>query len=313
MLARKPLYTIFTLLLGFSLQGQVKDTMAVFFDANLEPVKKKQAVYVGAAIKWTDGWKVLVYTDSLKLIMRGSYTDHTCKVKNGPFVYYNGKDRRLLSGSYIANKRVGLWQTWHPNGQTKDSVQFMDDLLQGPAYSFYSNGQMESDGWYRMGLLDSVWTWFHENSQKATIELYRGGKLADLQCFDTVGLSTGSTCAVAREPAIRGYYGGLLKYVADSIRMPARIPENEEGFIRVRFTVRRDGTVTEPEILSSVPNPFRQEILRTIKSIPGWYSAISHNRTVDHIFDFTVPYFERSRYLQPAPYIPPPNPVWAEY
>jgi hypothetical protein len=287
-------------------QGQVKDTMAVYFDESLEPVKKKQAIFVGAAVRMADGWKVLVYTDSLQLLMRGSYTDHTCTVKNGPFIYYNGRGQKLLGGSYSMNKRTGLWQTWHLNGQLKDSIAFDNDLFQGQASSFYPTGQLESSGWYQRGQQDSIWKWFHENGKPATLEWYRSGKLADLECFDTLGITKGSSCAINREPAIKGHYGGLFRYLNDSLRVPERIREQDEGFVRVRFTVNKNGQASAPEILSAATKEFRAEISRVINSIPGWYPAISHNRAIDHIFNINIPYFLRERQVMPefSPAIP---------
>lgn len=269
-----------------------KDTLLRYFNTSLEPVKKKEAVFIGIAIKDVNGWNALVYNDSIKVIMRGRYLDDDCRIREGIFFYYNDLGIRYMSGQYHQNKKTGWWQTWYPSGTIKDSVLFNNDLPQGIGVRYFASGTIESRGAYKEGKLDGDWTWYHENGQVATREKYTAGLLSSLECFDSTGKPAGFSCAIDRGPAIKGRYGGVEKFVQDSLRFPPEaLKKQVEGYVAVQFTVSKTGTINEPLILES-PDPLcSEEVIRVIKAIPAWYPAISHNRQIEYTFTLNIPFF----------------------
>jgi len=136
------------------------------------------------------------------------------------------------------------------------------------------------------------WTFYHDNSRVATREKYEEGKLADIECFDTAGNSMGINCAVLRNPEIKGKYGGIIKYMQDSIAYPPEARKKEiTGVVQVEFTVTKEGLLTDFRILSSPDQILSNEVSRVVKSVPGWYPAISHNRLMDFTFTMNVPFY----------------------
>jgi hypothetical protein len=282
------LLTSLAILLSVATAAQRKDTLVKYFNAELEPVKKKEAVFVGVAVKDPFGWNAIIYNDSMKVIMRGKYENEDCTVKDGWFIYYNNKGERYLAGKYTKNQRTDLWQTWYPSGKPKDSIFFSNDIPQGPCSRYFASGILESSGFYRNGQLDSIWIWHHENGQVATKELYRGGRVHHLECFDSTGLSLGMNCALNRPPAIKGIYGGIEKYLSDSIRNPSKAPLDEMRSVAVEFIVYKSGSLSVPQILRSEDSLLEKEVLRAIRSIPAWYPAVSHNRNIDHTYNLLI-------------------------
>ncbi len=294
------------LLLSFSSFSQKKDTLIRYFGADLEPVKKKEAVFIGVAVKDPFGWNAIVYNDSMKVIMRGKYQDQDCLVKNGWFIYYNQKGERSLAGKYDRNLKTDVWQTWYPSGQVKDSVYFLNDMANGSCSKFFESGQMEGKGFFRNGAPDSTWEWNHENGRKATQEKYSNGLLTSFECFDTSGNSLGMNCALNRLPAIKGKYGGVEKYVSDSLRYPEKIKLADISVATVQFTVDKQGMMSEPNILGALQPELSKEIVRVLRSIPGWYPAVLHNRTMDYTYTLSITFFEDNQGIQvraiPNPY-----------
>jgi hypothetical protein len=282
------LLTAVVLLISFATTAQKKDTLVRYFNIELEPVKKKDAVFVGFAIKDPFGWNALIYNDSMKVIMRGKYENEDCTVKDGWFIYYNSRGERYLAGKYTKNQRTDLWQTWFPSGQPKDSIYFAQDLPHGPCKRYFTSGTLESAGFYRNGQLDSTWIWHHENGQVATKEVYRGGRVYQLECFDSSGTSLGMNCALNRPPAIKGIYGGVEKYLTDSIRYSPKQQPQEPMIAEVEFIVNKSGAISVPNILRSPDTLLTKEIVRAIRSIPAWYPAVSHNRNIDHTFNLLI-------------------------
>jgi TonB family protein len=272
-------------------QKSSKDTLVRYFNAELEPCKKKEFVFIGLVIRDQGGWSGIIYDDSTRIIMRGRYKDDDCLVKNGWFMYYFSNGRRSLGGKFDNNIRQGNWLQWYPSGQLRDSIFFVNNLANGPSFSFYENGQPESAGIYRQGKYSHEWVFYHENGKPSTREKYVDEKLSDLECFDSSGKSMGFNCALNRAPEIKGKYGGFEKYLADSIRYPDAAKKNAiKGIVQVEFTITKEGEVKNLNILSSPDKILSDEVLRVIKSVPGWYPAISHNRLMDYTFKMNVPF-----------------------
>jgi len=190
-------------------QKHSKDTLVRYFNAELEPCKKKEFVFIGLIIRDQGGWSGIIYDDSTRIIMRGRYKDDDCLVKNGWFMYYFSNGRRSLGGKFDNNIRQGNWLQWYPSGQLRDSIFFVNNHANGPSFSFYENGQPESAGIYRQGKYDQEWTFYYENGKPATREKYTQEKLSDLECYDSSGKSMGFNCALNRAPEIKGKYGGF--------------------------------------------------------------------------------------------------------
>jgi len=269
-----------------------KDTLVRYFNTLLEPVKKKEAIFIGVAIKDVSGWNAVVYNDSIKIIMRGRYLDEDCKIKDGFFAYNNNLGLRYMSGQFVRNMKTGWWFTWFPGGGIKDSIFFKNDLPDGRSYRYFESGIVESEGTYKDGKTDGEWIWYHENGQIATKEKYTNGQLESLECFDSTGMATGSNCAINRPPAIKGRYLGVEKFVKDSLRYPLEAYKKEiEGYVAVKFIVSKSGEITEPVIISSPDPTMSQEVIRVIKIIPALYPAIWHNRLVEHTFTLNIPFY----------------------
>jgi hypothetical protein len=295
--------TIFLSLTGYA---QKKDTLVKYFNTELEPVRKKEAVFIGVVVKDLLGWNALVYNDSMKVIMRGKYADEDCKTKEGWFIYYTQKGDRYLAGKYSRNLKTDLWQTWFPSGQIRDSIYFLNDLANGQCRKYFESGILESAGFYKNGTPDSIWTWNYENGQKATFEKYNNSRLSSFECFDSAGVSLGMNCAINRLPAIKGKYGGVEKYVSDSIRFPEKLNLPEITFLTVQFTVSKLGNLSEPLIMQSSQNTLSAEIVRVLKSIPGWYPAVLHNRSMDYTYTLRITFYPENQGIQvetiPDPY-----------
>lgn len=278
---------------GATAQRKSKDTLVRFFNINLEPVPKREAVFAGVIVRDIQGWNCLIYDDSMRVLVRGKYADQDCKVKEGWFLYFYADGKRASGGLYTKNIRVDNWKTWHENGQLKDSVIYAMGTIHGPAKSYHENGNLSSEGQYAAGQFDGPWTFYHENGKPSTKELYKNKKLADLECFDSTGTSQGFNCAISRPPVIVGKYGGLDQYLQDSLRQVKRANgQLVEGFVSVQFVITKEGKMEDFRILRSEDPLLSQEVVRVIQSVKQWYPAVSHNRLIHYTVTMNIPFFE---------------------
>lgn len=249
-------------------------------------------MFVGVVVKDQLGWSGIVYDDSMRVLLRGKYADQDCKIKDGWFIYYYTNHNRAYGGRFSRNVRTENWKAWYPNGQLKDSFNFVNDAAEGEARSYFENGQLASVGFYRAGSFEGRWDWYRENGKPATRELYKNGKLADLECFDSLGNSQGMNCAIARPPQLVAKYGGIEKFIRDSIRIPIDASkQNIEGAVIIRFRINKLGVMDELKILSSDNPALAKEAERVIRSVKGWYPSVQHNRLVDYTYTLRIPFY----------------------
>lgn len=75
--------------------------------------------------------------------------------------------------------RHGTAKTWFENGQVQIEGFYRSGLRDGNFTYWYSNGQVAATGEYKDDLPNDVWVWWHSNGQKAAVGTYEAGALVD--------------------------------------------------------------------------------------------------------------------------------------
>lgn len=82
--------------------------------------------------------------------------------------------------------------------------------------------------------------------------------------------------------------GDLSKYIAKSIRYPANAREaGIEGRVVVQFTVKKDGTLENIEVVKSANDDFSAEVIRLVEDMPAWKPGKQNGKVVN--VRFTLP------------------------
>lgn len=288
-------FFLFTFLSFYSFIAiaQKSDTTIRYFNAAFITVPKASATYSGMAYPENNKWSAVVVNDSGKVLMTGTYKDKSLKIRDGLFTFFYSNGNPQLQGIYTNNSQDGVWMIWYPGGQRKDSVNYKRDFKQGAAAGWFENGNPKYHGNYLFSYADSSWTWYHENGKPSTKEKYESGKLKFLECFDTLGNYSGVTCALEKGPTIKGYYGGINKYIIDSLYYPeAALKKNIQGIVDMSFIISKEGKLGEIKILNTPDSLLSNEVIRVLKSVPVWYPAIEHNRPVDQTQILKIPFYK---------------------
>lgn len=76
---------------------------------------------------------------------------------------------------------------------------------------------------------------------------------------------------IGQKPVFPGGENGLIKYIADNYRYPHRDrEEGNEGRIYVKFTIGKDGSVEDAQILRGINSRMDEEAIRVINTLPKW-------------------------------------------
>lgn len=311
--------------------SQKKDTVFKFLDADLQLTTKKNAVYFGVAVKEKEGWLLYALYPDTTPVIKAWFKDKQLKIKDGPYTLYYPKHVIAQAGHFTDNKMNGVWQSWYPHGQKKDSGLIVNNQLVGgwkewhpngilmyactygerPANlfsefltlysglktggftSWYDNGNMESNGFYKDDIMEGEWKWFHDNGQPSTVETYKNGKVVSLQCFDTTGKETGEFCSLAKPALLKGF-GDYKEFVFQNLTWPAEaLKKKMEGSVKVRFKVNKNGML-EDLVVESDQEVFNKAVIELFGHMKEWYPAVSHNRLVDWEDKIEIPFYRNN-------------------
>src|SRR6186713_3114494 len=94
-----------TLVSLFALPGFAQDT--TWYDAAWKKTSPATAAAYRVKVKDSIGWQLTYYYISGKLKSRGSYTDDTLEMRQGPFVYYDETGQLIRRVNYSRGKTDG--------------------------------------------------------------------------------------------------------------------------------------------------------------------------------------------------------------
>ena len=87
--------------------------------------------------------------------------------------------------------RNGTYKTWYSNGQLEQEGFYTNDNRTGTFTVWHENGQMASTGEYRDGQPDGTWVYWYDNGQKSAVGRYVNGALVgDWRWWDEQGKLT---------------------------------------------------------------------------------------------------------------------------
>jgi protein TonB len=82
--------------------------------------------------------------------------------------------------------------------------------------------------------------------------------------------------------------GDLSKYLARTIIYPAAARDaGIEGRVVVQFTVKKDGTLEDIEVIKSANDDFSAEVKRVVAAMPAWKPGKQNGKSVN--VRFTLP------------------------
>ncbi|GAC1451123.1 MAG: hypothetical protein NVSMB7_13650 [Chitinophagaceae bacterium] len=222
-------------------------------------------------------------------------------------------------GEIVNNHFSGLWRAWYANGLPKSTRTYiykdsmsagqpvhenspakfqkvLDDLtpdgkMEGPASTWYENGNKESVVNYHNDSLSGLCSWYWPNGRPSSIEVYTNGKVTELECYDSTGKYTGATCSISKLPVLIHPVFTAFDYIEDELHKQKRRDITNYGEAVVNFTVTQKGTVENLVITDSPDAALSRHISEIFKTMPLWSPAVTHNRTVDYPVRIVIPYY----------------------
>lgn len=291
-------------------------TRQEFYDHEWKKCSEKKASFFGQLIQTDSGVVVKdYYSANGQLQMTGKYAGFDRKIKNGHFTYYFADGSIFQDGFVEANLRMGLWKTYHPNGQLKSQLYYLNDKAVGKQQHWYNNGQLADSVYinndtlmrvhwfsngavFKVGPIDKTrknpihnWTYFRKNGTKM-LEIVWDKNTKELS--RTYYDEQGAPQAEYNGPKIVSHnYPSWEDYVKENLKAPEHVelPKGKKKIVVVAFNLDDKGEVINAFVKVPLHPEYDKIALALLNNSPKLVAAKSTVRNpgwghITRIVDF---------------------------
>lgn len=213
-------------------------------------------------------------------------------LKNGNFKTYYSNGILSSEGSMINSSRDGLVVYYDEFGNIESKTNYKKDKIEGND-SVYISGKLFNVVNYVNGVKEGPYHYFEDGKiiesgfyKKDTI--FTSTKFSNSHKKDTVNAATRFFSEVMPE-----YPGGekaMMKFISNNIKYPEdALAEGVEGTVRLKFTVAKDGSIENINIIS---NPLfygcDKAAYDVIASMPKWKPGMQDGKPVPVYFNIPI-------------------------
>jgi len=95
--------------------------------------------------------------------------------------------------------------------------------------------------------------------------------------------------AVEQQASFPGGPNALMKWLSSNLRYPELAQQNNvQGKVIVKFTVEKDGSITNPTVVRGVDKDLDREAIRVVKKMPRWSPGKNNGAAVRSYFTLPV-------------------------
>ncbi len=250
-------------------QNAKQDTTLVYSSPmyTKDPVRSK---WIPVVKKTGEFYQVTFYDKKNVAQELISFEDSKLLVRKGEYIRYTA-GKISEKGMYDKGYKNGEWLTYIKDGSLKKSENFYYGKLDGHFSEYWDSQQIKQQGSYENGRKIGLWKLF-----------YLDGKLAGEENYDVYGKKEKSNYFHKNgEPAKYedlfappSYEGGInefYRFLGTKIQYPRSSYSNRiEGTVTLRFTVKKDGSVEDVEIISAPNGELGDEAVRVLSMSRNW-------------------------------------------
>ncbi len=239
----------------------------------------------------TEIWEFATYDIHNMPIAKGSYSDENLTIPCGKFIFYHTIIRqkkidehhssidtlyvRKRTGFYTNGQKEGTWIDYYLNGSIKSYTGYENNLYDGLYRLYDENGKILMEGNYVKDNKEGDWYIFRPDSSVKTHLKFSHNR-------EIISEKLGEDSFNAY-PGFNFIYH-VYKHLIQSGIKPIY------GDILVAFTVNKDGSLTEPEILMGLSPTMDASIIEAINNSPRWVPAKKGNKKIDQKVSFILKY-----------------------
>jgi antitoxin component YwqK of YwqJK toxin-antitoxin module len=132
--------------------------------------------------------RTATYTEGRRVINKIDYYSDSQKQKKSEILYLGPATKQVTKDKFWnaqlakfdgdgKNLRHGVAKTWFSNGQIESEGTYQYGKKSGTFTFWYENGQVAATGEYRDDKPEGQWVWWHQNGQRSAYGRYENGSL----------------------------------------------------------------------------------------------------------------------------------------
>jgi TonB family protein len=254
--AMKPTLLIASLIIcHLSTFAQTQDT--TYFNAYWRDTTAMHASFYRVRIKQGAGWQVADHFINGKTQMTGTYSDDSCKIKQGEFTWFDS------------------------TGLASHRCTYKDNKENGKEIYLWPNKKSMTTGNYKNGERDGEWIGYFRSGQVAGDVVYENGKQVSGTFYNDDGSKNKKIKEFIRESEYPGGTAQWLRFLNKTLKYPENAWKKKiEGIVVVQFIVDEEGNPTDVTVIKSVNPELDAEAVRVISQSKDWTPAIYGGRLV---------------------------------
>jgi len=264
------------------------ESVQVWYDTYWRELKDSTGQFYRIGVRDSvEQWQGQVrdYYGNGTLQMRGSYINNK---REGIFIYYSNHSTYESAGRYRDDQRIGKWETFHPNGKLESEAYYRDRYFlknlwdstgaklvsdgDGHVVRRYSNGVIAEEGVYRNGYPEDLWVGYHTNGKKYFEEYFANGRLIKGRSQKENG-ETYIYDESSLYPRPDKGYKGLYDYLRQEA---SRVEVDKDYRVKLTFQVTPDGTLTDITTGEGKPRAVNKKAIEILLNGPRWLPAKRH-------------------------------------
>lgn len=289
LMAVKKNLKLLILILLISNNITAQKTYIYYLDKDFIPTTKDKVVLYGEGRKVNDNFELNCYDiNKTKLLLVANFTDSSIKHLNGEYTSFFINGNVEQTGIVKQDKKDGLWQKWDSTGNKIDSIIYekgkalvtanfsFDNFNKRKFYSTKDslNNTLNKESYDSLGNVD------YKINFKGDVGIIWNKNDDGKINLDTV--YTREEIESEFPGGIKGWSSYLQKKLNAQVPVDKKAPKGYYTVV-VRFTIEKDGSITDIIPETNVGYGCENEVVRLIKKGPKWKPANQYGRIVKSV------------------------------
>lgn len=152
---------------------------------------------------------------------------------NGKYLEYAENGNLVIETNYQDDDVNGLYKEYYSNGNVKQESNYLIGVQNGKFKKFYENGKLEAEGFTKQGKIEGLFKQYFDNGNlKAEMNFIKGNAHGLFKSY----FESGKINVDGNVDSTSLYEGNLYGQ---------QIEYNEDGTIKYKFFVNKDGTIID--------------------------------------------------------------------
>ena len=152
-------------------------------------------------------------------------------------------------------------------------------LKSGKETKWFSNRNINAEGYYKNGKKEGAWKFYHFNGKIAAKGFFKNDSLIKAYYFDENGIKKQKPKDCCYKVA--EFKGGIKKFIKKIQTVNKKFVNVFKGEIYINYDITVDGNLNNIEIVGNVPPYLKNILINHLKQIEGWQPAEHLGRKIE--------------------------------